>query len=72
MRLGRLATAALSLGLIAVAAVALWDGARGALSLVGLVVAFTPSVLAFATALNERRRGRRRHLPGGDPHQARP
>jgi hypothetical protein len=52
MRLGRLANAALSLGLLVVAALALWDGSRGALSLVGLMVAVTPAVVFFASILN--------------------
>lgn len=51
LRLGRVANAVVSLGLIALAALALWDGSRGALSLTGLVVAVTPSIVSFATAL---------------------
>jgi hypothetical protein len=52
MRLGRVANAALSLGLLALAALVLWEGSRGALSLVGLAVAVTPMVVFFATILN--------------------
>jgi hypothetical protein len=51
LRFGRLANAMLALGLIALGALALWDLGRGALSLTGFVVAFTPSVMSFATAL---------------------
>jgi hypothetical protein len=52
MRLGRLVNAALSLGLLVVAAFVLWDQSRGALSLVGLMVAVTPAVVFFASILN--------------------
>jgi hypothetical protein len=52
MRLGRLVNAAICLGLLLVATLLLWDGARGALSLIGLLVAFTPQVLFFSTVLN--------------------
>jgi hypothetical protein len=52
MRLGRVANAGLSLGLLVLAALVLWERSRGALSLVGLVVAVTPTVVFFATILN--------------------
>jgi hypothetical protein len=52
MRLGRLVNAALSFGLLVVAALVLWDGSRGALSLVGLMVAVTPAVVFFGSILN--------------------
>ncbi len=52
MRLGRLTNALVSLGLIALAAFVLWDHARGALSLAGLLVAVTPAVIFFSTNLN--------------------
>ena len=52
MRLGRLANAVLSLGLVAIAALALWDRSRGALSLAGVIVAVSPAVVFAATTLN--------------------
>ncbi|MBA3262897.1 MAG: DUF2142 domain-containing protein [Thermoleophilaceae bacterium] len=52
MRLGRLVNAAVSFGLLVVAALVLWDRSRGALSLVGLMVAVTPAVVFFASILN--------------------
>jgi hypothetical protein len=52
LRLGRLVNAALSLGLVFVAALVLWDRSSGALSLVGLMVAVTPAVVFFASILN--------------------
>jgi Predicted membrane protein (DUF2142) len=52
MRLGRLVNAILSLGLVALAAFALWDRSRGALSLAGFFVALTPAVVYFSTAMN--------------------
>jgi hypothetical protein len=52
MRLGRIVNAALSLGLLFVAAMVLWDRSRGALSLVGLMVAVTPAVVFFGSILN--------------------
>jgi hypothetical protein len=52
LRLGRLANAALSLGLLLLAAIVLWDRSRGALSLAGLIVAITPMVVFFAANLN--------------------
>jgi Predicted membrane protein (DUF2142) len=52
VRLGRLAGAVLSLTLLALAAFLLWDGGRGALSLVGLILAMTPAVLFSGSILN--------------------
>jgi Predicted membrane protein (DUF2142) len=52
VRLGRLAGAVLSLTLLALAGFLLWDGGRGALSLLGLIVAITPGVLFSGSILN--------------------
>ena len=52
VRLGRLAGAILSLSLLALAAFLLWDRGRGALSLLGLIVAITPAVLFSGSILN--------------------
>jgi hypothetical protein len=52
MRLGRLVNATVALGLIALAAFILWNGSRGALSLVGLTAALTPGVIFSAATLN--------------------
>jgi hypothetical protein len=52
LRLGRLVNAALSLGLLVVATLVLWDRSRAALSLVGMAVAVTPAVVFFASILN--------------------
>jgi Predicted membrane protein (DUF2142) len=52
MRLGRLVNLALSVALLLVAALVLWDRSLGAVSLVGLVVAVTPEVVFFASILN--------------------
>jgi hypothetical protein len=51
LRLGRLASLALCLALLAVAVRALWDPRAGALSLLGLVAAVTPMVLFCAASL---------------------
>jgi hypothetical protein len=51
LRFGRAVNALLSLGLIALGALALWDRGQGTLSLAGLVIALTPSVVSFTTAL---------------------
>jgi hypothetical protein len=52
LRLGRLASAAVSLGFLLAAAWLLWDRSRGALSVTGLSVAASPSVLFFASTLS--------------------
>lgn len=52
MRLGRLGMAGLSLGLLLIAALLLWERSRGAMSLIGLFAALTPAALYFSTTLN--------------------
>jgi Predicted membrane protein (DUF2142) len=52
LRAGRLVNAALSIALLLVAALVLWDGSNGALSLTGLIVAVTPEIVFFASVLN--------------------
>jgi hypothetical protein len=52
LRLARLANAAISLGILLLAVVLLWDTGRGALSMVGLVAAVTPTVVFFGSVLN--------------------
>ena len=52
LRLGRLTNAVISLGLILVAVLLLWDRSRGALALTGLAVAVTPAVVFFSTLIN--------------------
>lgn len=52
MRLGRAGIAAISFGLLLLAAFLLWEGGRGALSLAGVLGALTPAVLYFSSSLN--------------------
>lgn len=52
LRVGRIVNAAISLGLLLVALLLLWDRARGTLTLAGLVITITPAVLFYATLLN--------------------
>ena len=52
LRLGRVGAAFISLLLLAAAGALLWDGARGARSLTGLIVAVSPSIVFFASTLS--------------------
>jgi Predicted membrane protein (DUF2142) len=52
VRLGRLGDGALSLALLAVAGLLLWDPRRGGLSLLGLIAAVTPAVVFSASIIN--------------------
>jgi hypothetical protein len=52
LRRGRLANGLLCMALLFAAAMLLWDGSRGALSLAGLAVALTPEVMFLSTVIN--------------------